>query len=473
MAEITTAAAFAEAVTKCVGGETLYVTEKLDPVAIYHRHFARPLTIQCVERGRFDMPERPETPGWGGAWNSAIMLVDVSGIVLQDVVATGWKQPNPDFADPSKRGTSEYEYRGGGLGMDNVRDVLVDGGFYGQAGLGIGGAGLRNVTIQDARINGSNFGIQLSGGGNIKTGQRSSDGIYILRNRVTDFDINAYRGDHPDAIMIFTAPPWTEDWSPTIAPRNVKVIENLCVGNGPNQPQGIFFRDAGGSYLMQQGALPIEQRDANAKSMPGAQGFPFEDIEISRNIVAACMWNHISWERVDPAAFRVNENIVGHLPIDPVKYAGHPYLVNATSQGRLTGDCVPAELLRNKAHFYALPMHSWRPGPGELMAGVAPAGNENLPTLTEAEFNQIVWEWLSTHAAGKIPMPDVIVPPTPAPAPSPTPSPTPAPSVDPRVAEVRTLKAQLAELLAVRDPASKQITKIRSRLRALAKQGFA
>lgn len=418
MAEIETATALAEALKKCVGGETLYVTGKLSPFAIWNRRFLNPVTIECVDGGMFDMAEDPAVPGWGGAWNSALMLVNVGGLILRNVIATGVKLPNLDFLDPAKKGSSQFDYRGGGLGVDNVDDILVDGGFYGQAGIGIGGARVRNFTVQDARINGSNFGIQIGGGGDINTRTVGTRGVKILRNRITDFDINAHRGDHPDGIMIFTGPPWTEDWGPSMCPVDITVDGNLVAGNGPNQPQGIFFRDAGGQYLDHQGRLPAEQRDKIAANFPRSQDFWFEQIRVRRNTVLACMWNHISWERLKAAGSDISENFVALCRIDPVKYAGHPYLTNPTSQGRLTGDVIPETFKGNRAHWYGLPNVPW---------GEAPAENSKLPEISEAEAAKIIADWCASNKAGRILMPGDPTP-APGPVPTPTPPPTPAPA---------------------------------------------
>lgn len=430
---IKTAEALTAALAKCSGGEHLFVTEKLPAFAIWNRHWDRPVTIECVERGQFDMVETPETLGHGGAWNSAVMLVNVAGLILKNIVATGWKLPNPDYGDPAKVGTSRFDYRGGGLGVDSIKNVLVDGGFFGDAGVGIGGQNARDFVIQDARIAGSNFGIQIGGGGDPRTGTPSTDGLHILRNRVTDFDINAHRGDHPDCIMVFTSPPWGDDIGPTMCPRNVKIIGNLCGASGPDIPQGIFLRDAGGSFLMSgQTTWP---------NMPKEQRFEFENIEIRGNTVLHGMWNHISWERVKPEGFIVVDNKVFHVDIDPNDYPGHPYHkapYGPVTQARIAGDRLPGVMEGNHAHFYLIRDAGWN---------VVPPGNSRTDSISPEEAEAIIARWCAANKAGTIPRPGEAPTPAPAPAPAPSPSPSPAPAPAPapigdRAARARVLAQQ-------------------------------
>lgn len=392
MAEIRSAAAFNEAVAKCVGGETLTIIEPIEAVAIWKRRFASPLTIECAERGEIRMAPRDSTASYGGAWNSAFGLVECDNILLRNLRCRGVALPNPRAGEP---GEPKAIHLGGSLGMNRSTRIKVEGGWYGDGYIGIGGEQLREVEIDRVDVtNIGNFGIQIGGGG--------TENVTVRRSRVTDFDLNLARGDHPDGIMFHTSPDLPQCHA------NVLVEDNLVQGNGPNQPQGIFFRDAAGW-------------------LAGAQPNPFRNITVRRNVLLNCMWAFIAWERVADGIVIV-DNELGLVMLDPAEFPGLPQADPAKRirEARIIGDRAPREVSGNAATVYA-----WE----GLARGACPAGNAINGPLSWAEVRQRAEAWAAKHRPAGAP----------APTPAPSPRPSPAPSAILESAKKARLEVNEAE----------------------------
>lgn len=133
----------------------------------------------------------------------------------------------------------------------------------------IGFVGAQGLTIEDNVIS----DVRTDG---IRGGGASQ--LLIARNRITS--IHPVGDDHPDGIQIWST-------NEKVSARDIRIVDNL-IERGTGKPaQGIFLRD------------------------PGLK-LPFENVEISNNIVIGSLWNGITISGGRGAVVR--DNIVLPLP---------------------------------------------------------------------------------------------------------------------------------------------------------------
>lgn len=145
----------------------------------------------------------------------------------------------------------EERFREYALWLRRVTDVEVRNSTFSGTRYGIGLLNGRKIMLTDNELS----GIQTDGirGGGV-------DDLTISRNVLTDFLPKA--GEHPDGIQLWS----TNQSSPA---RRITISDNLIARGAGHMTQGIFVRDTLGRL-------------------------PFEDVEITGNLVIGSMYNGIA-----------------------------------------------------------------------------------------------------------------------------------------------------------------------------------
>lgn len=318
---------------KCQGGETVKLDATLANVTLRGFRFDKPVTITGSFSNAAANSRQEYAP--------ALTVTDCKGLRLVGSAFTGT--------------VTDGAYSGTGVAIELSENIAVEESTFRGLWKAISsnrtsGLKLLRNTMDDL----GPFGIQIGG---------AVTSVEIGWNEIRNFHVNRAIGEHDDAIMILSGPPWgaASEWARQCA-RGVFIHHNAINGTANDgKTQGIFLRDAGNGAAVGKG---------------------FDDIRIEDNLILNPGWRAISWEGVERDLY-VRRNFCS-------------VIAGQETVARITGTTLATEITGNSANIF---IH-------ENGAGVIqPTGNTVVKPVSADEATRLWGEWKAKLALLQDPRP--------------------------------------------------------------------